>query len=238
MTMKPFIFQSNGIGVNPSDIIKCLVLLIFVLLLPINPACNALGEEETLIVSDYQFDDFLSFFEVCPETKPMDAIEHSIIVTSLSETEITEQALFDRFPNYITIREQFPNNESNGKKYVVYSLSDESRLFIFIEKGKLEGVYRMVPLCDADAFAHIMPGISSPEDVIRIDGNSSFNPFIQWGPVSFHCLDDGTFRQVTYKQCRLILTRYVVMDIVTISQDACLTIYRDIYAEDMPRGRD
>ena len=167
----------------------------------------------------------------------MDVCLHTINIANCQKLNISVHSLFEEFPAYNVVRKLSANAEthvSENERYVVYNLVDKSALFIFIKDDILTTVCRMMPRCLAKEFALIEQGVSSPSDVVGIDENAVFNPFIQWGPVSSHCLNDGTFKQITYTQLAHSPDEFVVKDIVTISQDACLSVLRDIYPEDMP----
>ncbi len=238
MMTKQYFSRLSEIGVI--SVYRSIVLIFLLLLLLIIPNTSSFAEEVTEIMPSYKYEDFVTYLELSQEGELADVFLHTINIANCQKLNLSVHSLFEEFPGYNVVRE-LPTNEetyvSKYEKYVVYNLEDESTLFIFIEDDILTTVCRMMPRCSAEEFASIEQEVSSPGDVVGIDENAVFNPFIQWGPVSYHCLNDGTFKQITYTQLAHSPDEFVVKDIVTISQDACLSVLRDIYPEDMPSKR-
>jgi hypothetical protein len=229
------IFRSSGIGVT--NLYKIIALILLLILLSIISGDGAFGEDGVSFMPHYKFEELISHFGLPRETETTNALYYTIAVMNLRELNISKYSLLDKFPAYNVVREQLPNEESHFGEYVLYNLTDESALFIFIEDDTLTNVYRMIPRCTVKEFDSITEGLSSPYDVIGIDKNAIFNPFVQWGPVSYHCLDDGTFRQVTYTQSDYSSPEFVVKNVTSISQNECLTILCRMYTDDMPSER-
>lgn len=184
--------------------------------------------------SHYRYEDFASFLGFTEEKESSEPFLHTILIADCSERNIASHSLIEFFPNYDAIRELPPSEEVQSRAYTVYRLEDGSNLFFFMENDVLASVCRMIPRCTVDDFSAIQSGLSTPGDVVALDANTVFNPFIQWGPVSYHCLSDGTFRQLTYKQSADSTDEFVVDEITTISQGECLSVLRDLLCEDMP----
>lgn len=235
MTMKRSFFQSSEIGVI--DLHKSSALIFLILILSIVPGVSAYREDGLNFMTHYKYEDFVAFFELPEETEIADALYHTISVANLQESNISAHYLFENFPAYNIVREQPTNEEACFGKYVVYNLADKSALFIFIEDGILTNVCRMMPRCTKNEFSSIVQGVSTPCDVVGIDDNAVFNPFVQWGPVSYHCLDDDTFWRITYTQSDYSSEEFVVDGITMVPHNECLTILHYIYPDDMPFER-
>lgn len=196
--------------------------------------CTVSFGKDVSFMTRYKLDDFLQYFGQAQASENANALYHTILVSDLYESNIRTDSFFERFSAYNVLRERSEGLDFSSKRYVAYDLTDQSVLFIFIEGDMLTSAYRMIPRCTAKEFHSIMQGISTPYDVVEIDANAVFNPFIQWGPVSYHCLDDGSFRQVTYMQSDRSTSEFVVKNVATISQKDCLSVLSDICLDDMP----
>ena len=197
---------------------------------------NALAEEETCATTHYSWEDFVRFFDIVYSAEKEEYLYQTSNTFDLYLLELSEQALYEEFPVYNTIQEYSYDNEQNCGKCVSYTLRDGSGLFIFIEDGMLEYVYHMVKRCTAkEFFDRIVLEYSTPDDVVNVDKNAVFNPLIQRGPCSYHCLSDDTFWEITYKQSSLSPHILVVRSIRAVSQDEALPTLGFISISDMPK---
>jgi len=195
--------------------------LLLLLLLLATLLCPALGEE-----TRYRLDDFAAYLEWQPATAPADEFLTTVTLDVFEEGRFPEAALLEHFPA-LAAREG-----TGSERYLACPLADGSALFLFIENGSLTSVCRMLPRCTVEAFASISEG-ASPETVAAVDPNTTANPFLEWGPVTYHCLADGTFRQIRYRQMASS-KGFVVDEITTIPQENCLCILRALRTADMP----
>ena len=228
MTMKQFSSQSNVTGVTKmytSVVLLVLLLLLFML------NANAFAEEDTVNTHCYKYEDFASFLGFA-EDEVADAFLHTINVADYRDLNISVHLLLEAFPVYVVDREV--SQQAEAQRYVAYDLEGGSRLFVFVDKSVLTNVCRMEPRCTVDEFSAIKRGASSPNDVVNIDRNTVFNPLIQWGPVSYHCLNDGTFYMIKYKQSSDSLEEFTVDGIEAISKDECLSVLSALLPDDMP----
>ena len=215
--MRRFSVRLREIGA--ANMVRALALLL-ILLIALCAGAYAEGN-----VQDYKNEDFAEYLKFDKNDEAADALLHTISIADCREQNISVQSLLQAFPDYAAYRE--------AQGYAAYNLEGGSRLFVFFEDDVLTNVCRMEPRCTVDAFSAIEKGVSSADDVIGIDKNAVFNPFIQWGPVSYHCLDDGTYYMVQYKQSPEAFT---VEDVSVISSEECLSILSAISPEDMPSG--
>ena len=213
------------------DANKNIALLFMILFLFLAPNTNAFAGERQEN-KPYCFEDFVEQIDLYKENESENALFHTISIATYKDSDVSVQVLLELFPNYVVDREV--SADTNSRRYVAYDLDDGSRLFFFVDNDVLTNVCRMEPRCTVDEFLTIKTGVSSPYDVIGIDKNAVFNPFVQWGPVSYHCLDDGTFYRVTYRQLPHSLEEYLVDEIIPIQQNECLTILKDLVYTDMP----
>lgn len=195
--------------------------LFILLLLLASLLCPALGEETRCTL-----DDFAAYLEWQPATAPADEFLTTVTLEVFEEGRFPEAALLERFPA-LAAREG-----TGGERYLTCPLADGSALFLFIDNGSLTSVCRMLPRCTVEAFASITEG-ASPEAVAAVDPNTTANPFLRWSPATYHCLADGTFRQIRYRQTDSS-KGFVVDEITTIPQEDCLCILRALRTADMP----
>lgn len=207
------------------------IVLLFLLLLVFILNVNAFAAEDTANMHYYKYEDFASFLNF-PEDEATDVFSHTINIVDCRDLNISVHSLLEVFPMYEADREVSQKGESH--RYVVYDLENESRLFVFVDNNVLTNVCRMEPRCTVDEFSTIKRGVSSPNDVVNIDRNTVFNPFIQWGPVSYHCMNDGTFYMIKYKQSLDSSEKFTVDGIEAISKDECLSILSTLLPDDMP----
>lgn len=216
-------------------------MAIFLLAVLLISLCAFASAEEN--IAYYTYEDFDSFLKLSEETYFDHLLDHSITVSYLVGKEISVQVLFDEFPYYTVLREETRKKVNafgipyDSFGYITYHLKDDSILYIFFEKEMLCEVCHMKPRCSPEEFAKIKEGRYLAEDVIAIDANSSFNPVVSYGPVTYHCLSDGTYRRVIYEQSLSNLERFVVSKIEEIQQDDCRTMLAYIFTEDMPDAK-
>lgn len=188
--------------------------------------------EEEYSTLKYSYSDFDAFLGLSREDTYQDPLLYTI--KRSFNIEGNENSIYEKFPAYRIVREMQNIDNSYDDKYIVYDLSDDSALFIFIEDEKPSYICRMMPRCTTWKFRFLVKKGLSPADVINIDENTVFNPFIQWRPVSFHCLSDGSFWRVIYKQSRENRSEYFVDSITMIPQNECYSVLRYIHINDMP----
>ncbi len=227
MMLKRFSSQLSAVGATKQN---TRIVLLFLLLFPFMLAANAFAEEDTANMHCYKYEDFVSFLDISTD-ELTDASFYTINIDNCRDLNISVQSLFEAFPMRVLEREE-PGN-AGILRYVAFDLEDGSRLFIFVDNNVLTNVCRMEPRCTVDEFSTIKRG-AFPDDVINIDRNTVFNPFIQWGPVSYHCLSDGTYYMIKYKQSRYSLETFTVDRIEAISREYCLSILSTLLPEDMP----
>lgn len=194
---------------------------LLLLLLLVSLLSPALGEEMR-----YTLDDFAVYLEWQPKMTFADEFLTTVTLEVFEEGRFPEAALLERFPA-LAAREG-----TSGERYLTCPLADGSALFLFIDNGSLTSVCRMLPRCTVEAFASIAEG-ASPEVVAAVDPNTTASPFLGWGPATYHCLADGTFRQIRYRQTDSS-KGFVVDEITTIPQEDCLCILRALRTADMP----
>ncbi len=217
------------------------MMFISLLLILLISLCAFTSAEEN--IAYYTYDDFDSFLELSKEADLDHVLDHNITISWLPGKEISAQALFDEFPYYTVLREQTLKDVNwlgipyDSFGYAAYRLEDDSMLYIFIEKEILSSVCHMKPRCSPEEFAKIKEGRYLAEDVIAIDANSSFDPIVSHGPVTYHCLSDGTYRRIIYMQSLFDTDYFVVKKIEEIQHDNCRTMLAYIYTEDMPDAK-
>lgn len=227
MTTKQFSSQSSATGaVKMYTSVAWLILLLFLYI----PYANAFAEEDTANMRCYKYEDFISFLGLS-EDESADASLHTINVANCRDLNISVHSLLEAFPMCVLDREVQEN--AGNVRYVAYDLQEGRRLFVFVDNNVLTNVCRMEPRCTVDEFS-IIPKGGSPNDVVDVDKNAVFNPFIQWGPVSYHCLSDGTYYMIKYKQSSYLLEEFSVDSIEAISKDECLSVLGTLSPDDMP----
>ena len=177
---------------NVKNAVVCVI--VFALAVLYSHAGRAISTTPT-----YDYSAFHEFFSIDEKT---DIYSHSVVVDSIINP-CSKDEILARFPEIHEIIEKDDGEHVNRflndiDKYYVYMLSDGSKLYIGIANDMVDHICRVWPKCSVDLFNSIQIGKTTPDDIILLDPNAAFNPFISWGPVSFHCLDDNTFRLVTY----------------------------------------
>lgn len=224
--MKQFLSRSNRIGGYTN-----IICLFMVLLLLSSSNLNALSEANPP-KTVYHYGDFSIYLSLPDRNVSGDIFTQTINIADCRNLSISVQTLLTAFPNNAIDREITTNIGS--QRYVAYDLDDGSRMFIFINNDLLTNVCCLEPMCTVDEFAKIETGLSSPYDVARIDRNAVFNPFIEWGPVSYHCLNDGSFYRIQYRQSSHSAEEYTVNDVTIIQKDECLNVLSAICPDDLP----
>lgn len=227
------IFYLSGIGV----IIMKRWLTIMLALLFLLLSNNAIGEEITM--QRYEYNDIISYLKQLDSRYAVNGMEeHSIYSYTNGAFVYTEDSnvavdlLFEKFPNYKAIRDNQDKWQRVGDKYAVYDLIDDSVLFVFIRDSRVESAWRMTKRCTQIVFDTLIPGVSTAEDVIRVDRNSVFSPFLSYSPVSFHCLEDDVFAMIKYENNSDWNT--LIKWIKIIPKEMCAAIIISILTEDMP----
>lgn len=230
MMMKRFSFRSRGIGAI--DLCVNAILFFLMLLLLSVPGTDAFAEEGTENMQSYKYEEFAAYLSFPKGDDPAMVFSHTISVADGRALNVSVHSLLRAFPDFVVEREM--PSSAGMKRYVAYKLEDGGRLFVFTDDNKITNICRMEPRCTADEFSAIEKDVSSPYDVVGIDKNTVFNPFIQWGPVSYHCLSDGTFYMVRYKQSSYSPEEFTVDYVAEISKDECLSVLSVISPDDMP----
>lgn len=203
----------------------CIILIALIL------TNNVYGEENVKNMPGYQLDDFLNFFDIRLDKKN-DLLCQSIVLDNLFYLQLSGQKLFENFPIYESIRGSKSDERRNYSCYVTYHLTNGNRLVVFIKDGYVAYVCYLLSACSPSNFSLITEGTPANE-VIKIDANTVFNPFIQWGPISEHYTSDGTIWRIVYKQAETFMGEFVVESVDEIAQHECLTILRYIDVDDL-----
>lgn len=211
----------------------------FLLILFFSFTAAVLGEEDLVGAQElrYSRDDFIGFFRTygydTTVREPERVDYKTVVFASFHSTPVSMVSLIERFPEYLTESMSTDRTDEDVDGYIVYALDDESALLVFIDNGNISALARFTSLCPAPVFdLTVIPFITTADMVAEIDKNTVFNPFIEWGPVSFHLMADGSFRQVTYMT---IGTSRVlcVKDVEVVSREDCLSNLKEVNAEDL-----
>ena len=111
----------------------------------------------------------------------------------------------DEKKNIAALRECFPNvgtsaEDAEEHPYLVYSLADGSRLFVFYapDDGTMTMLVLQTARRDAADFAALAEGTHTNQEVLTLDENAQ-GVALGRGIVTEHCASDGTYWQIWYR---------------------------------------
>lgn len=180
----------------------------------------------------YTLDELLTYFAP-------DAAEMPEVSAHEAVQQVDLKQLPDEKKNIAALRECFPNagasaEDAEDYPYLVYSLADGSRLFVFyaLDDGTMTMLVLLTARRDAADFAALAEGTHTYQEVLMLDANEQEFMFSGRGLVTEHCASDGTYWQIWYLPDKE--GGWSVESVEQMQRDKLVTLLRYISSEDMP----
>lgn len=180
----------------------------------------------------YTLDELLTYFAP-------DAAEMAEVSAHEAVQQVDLKQLPDEKKNIAALRECFPNagasaEDAEDYPYLVYSLADGSRLFVFYapDDGTMTMLVLLTARRDAADFAALAEGTHTYQEVLTLDANVQGNALGR-GVATEHCASDGTYWQIWYRPDK---EGWPVESVTQMQRDELMTILRYISPEDMPEA--
>ena len=180
----------------------------------------------------YTLDELLTYFAP-------DAAEMAEVSAHEAVQQVDLKQLPDEKKNIAALRECFPNagasaEDAEDYPYLVYSLADGSRLFVFyaLDDGTMTMLVLLTARRDAADFAALAEGTHTYQEVLTLDANEQEFMFSGRGLVTEHCASDGTYWQIWYLPDKE--GGWSVESVEQMQRDKLVTLLRYISPEDMP----
>lgn len=180
----------------------------------------------------YTLDELLTYFAP-------DAAEMAEVSAHEAVQQVDLKQLPDEKKNIAALRECFPNagasaEDAEDYPYLVYSLADGSRLFVFyaMDDGTMTMLVLLTARRDAADFAALAEGTHTYQEVLTLDANEQEFMFSGRGLVTEHCASDGTYWQIWYLPDKE--GGWSVESVEQMQRDKLVTLLRYISPEDMP----